>query len=328
MPTERRRLENQVDAGKSHEDSIRDNLNFIIDRQDEQTEVMKNQKAPEVKVENKIPLPEKLKVQIEGAEVITIKGPKGDKGDRGDRGPDGPQGREGSQGKSGKDGRDGKDGGQGPRGERGEKGDKGEPGKDGKEGRIDEEKIIKEVTLRIPIPHVPISPFAHTGGGAPRLTVRDQGAVKARDVGVLDFVGSGVTVSSQGNGVVVATISSSPVLSISFLIDGGGSAITTGVKGDLEIPFNCTINSLTMLADQSGSIVVDIWKDTYANYPPTVADTITASAKPTISTAIKSQDTTLTGWTTTITAGDSLRFNVDSATSITRVLLSLKVTKT
>lgn len=118
------------------------------------------------------------------------------------------------------------------------------------------------------------------------------------------------------------------IATISFIIDGGGSAITTGVKGDLEIPFACTINRVTTLADQSGSIVVDIWKDTYANYPPTVADTITASAKPTLSTATKAQDSTLTGWTTSVTAGDTLRFNVDSITTCTRVLVSLKVTKT
>lgn len=115
---------------------------------------------------------------------------------------------------------------------------------------------------------------------------------------------------------------------IAFIIDGGGSVLTTGIKGDLEIPFACTINQVTTLLDQSGSIVVDIWKDTYANYPPTVADTITASAKPTVSTATKAQDSTLTGWTTAIAAGDSLRYNVDSITTATRCLISLKVTKT
>lgn len=122
--------------------------------------------------------------------------------------------------------------------------------------------------------------------------------------------------------------SNGAIRTITFIIDGGGSAITTGIKGDLEIPFACTINRVTLLADQSGSIVIDIWKDTYANYPPTVADTITASAKPTISTATKSQDATLTGWTTSIAAGDTLRFNVDSITTCTRVTLSLKVTET
>lgn len=119
-----------------------------------------------------------------------------------------------------------------------------------------------------------------------------------------------------------------PELTLTFIIDGGGSAITTGVKGDLEIPFACTIIAAALLADASGNIVVDIWKDTLANFPPTVADTITASAKPTLSTATNSQDVTLTGWTTTIAVGDILRFNVDSASTVKRVTLSLTVRKT
>ena len=127
--------------------------------------------------------------------------------------------------------------------------------------------------------------------------------------------------------VTTLGLDNAKIADLCFVIDGGGSAIATGVKGDLEIPFACTINRATLLADQSGSIVIDIWKDGYANYPPTVADTITASAKPTLSGAAKSQDSTLTGWTTSISAGDILRFNVDSAATLTRVTLSLKVTK-
>lgn len=112
-----------------------------------------------------------------------------------------------------------------------------------------------------------------------------------------------------------------------FIIDGGGLAITTGEKGHLLIPFDCEINQATLLADQSGSIVVNIWKDTYANFPPVVGDKITASAPPTISSAQKSQDATLTGWTKTINAGDILAFNVDSCTDIIRVTLCLKIKK-
>ncbi len=118
------------------------------------------------------------------------------------------------------------------------------------------------------------------------------------------------------------------LVGLEFIIDGGGSVITTGVKGYLEIPFNCTIERVTLLADQSGSIVVDIWKDTYANYPPIDANSVTSSTPPTITTTFKSQDTTLTSWTVTLTKGDTLRFNVDSITDIQRVTLSLKVDKT
>src|SRR3990167_14057 len=99
---------------------------------------------------------------------------------------------------------------------------------------------------------------------------------------------------------------------LSIVLDGGGVVITTGIKLDVEVPAKCSITAASLFADQTGSMVVDIWKDTYANFPPTVADTITASAKPTISSAIKSQDTTLTGWTKALALGDGLRINLDS----------------
>jgi hypothetical protein len=112
-----------------------------------------------------------------------------------------------------------------------------------------------------------------------------------------------------------------------YVIDGGGSTITTGVKGDLSIPFGCSIVDWTLLGDTTGSIVIDLWKDTYANYPPTVADTITAAAKPTIASATKETNSTLTGWTTACAAGDTIRINVDSVSSFTRVTLIMKIVK-
>lgn len=124
---------------------------------------------------------------------------------------------------------------------------------------------------------------------------------------------------------IIPPKSGSSLGALEYVIDGGGSAITTGVKGYLEVPFGCVIVAARMLADQSGSIVVDIWKQVYASFPPLVAQTITAAAPPTISATTKSQDTTLTGWTTTVTAGDILAFNVNSASTVTRVTVVLDV---
>lgn len=115
---------------------------------------------------------------------------------------------------------------------------------------------------------------------------------------------------------------------LQLIIDGGGSAITTGIKGDLVVPYNCTILGWDILGDTSGSIVVDVWKDTYANFPPTVADTIANSEKPTLSSATKNQDTSLSSFATTLTRNDILRFNVDSASTVTRVTLSLRIKRT
>lgn len=135
-------------------------------------------------------------------------------------------------------------------------------------------------------------------------------------------------------GAIVASQDSNATTStgqIVIVIDGGGSTITTGVKAacDFHATFPFTITGWTILGDQSGSIVVDVWKDTYANFPPTVADTIAGSEKPTISSAVKGQDTSLSTWTdTTIVSGDVLRFNVDSVTSLTACTIVLHCTKT
>lgn len=112
---------------------------------------------------------------------------------------------------------------------------------------------------------------------------------------------------------------------IVFEKDAGGEVLPTGVLGDCQVPFACTITGVTLLADQTGSCVVDIWKDTFANYPPTNADTITAAAKPTISASNKYTDAVLSGWNTAIVALDTLRFNLDSNSSITRLAIILRV---
>jgi len=116
------------------------------------------------------------------------------------------------------------------------------------------------------------------------------------------------------------------IYKVGVTVDGAGAVVTTGQKGYSTIPVTGTITKARLLADQVGSLVFDVWKDVFANYPPTVADTITASAKPTLSSDDASEDITLTGWTTAVTAGDVLGFNVDSATTITRITLELEIT--
>ena len=117
--------------------------------------------------------------------------------------------------------------------------------------------------------------------------------------------------------------------SIQIVFDEGGVVLTTGIKYDLEIPFGCNLTGWTLLADASGAIKVDIWKDTYANYPPTDADSITNGHEPEIAASgTKAQDTDIADWTTvSITKGSILRFNIDSCATITRATLSLQYTR-
>lgn len=167
-----------------------------------------------------------------------------------------------------------------------------------------------------------VVPLESKSGNTTKVVTMGAGTPAENDCAKWDangnLIGYGAGCGAGGGGVVEQ---------ISLSLDGGGSVITTGIKAWTQMQYGCTVNSWTLLADQTGSIVIDIWKDSYANYPPTDADSITASAPPTISAALKATDATLTGWTTSITAGDVLMFNVDSATAVTKVQLNLKCTR-
>ena len=115
---------------------------------------------------------------------------------------------------------------------------------------------------------------------------------------------------------------------IFLTLDGNGSAISTGQKGYVRVPWSGTITGWEIVADTSGNIVVDVWKDTYANFPPTDADSIAGSELPTLSGVQKNTDTSLT-WTGSgaVTAGDWIGWNVDSASTVTRVHIALFGTK-
>lgn len=163
------------------------------------------------------------------------------------------------------------------------------------------------------------------GGGAPTnasyLTLALNGSLSAERVLT---AGSGISfVDTGANGTL--TVSSTSTRAVGVTFDGSGSPITALSKADVRVPYAGTITAVTMLADQVGSMVIDIWKDTYAAFPPTGADSITAAAKPTITADDQSVDTTLVGWTTAITANDCLRFNVDSCATITRCTLILTI---
>ena len=133
---------------------------------------------------------------------------------------------------------------------------------------------------------------------------------------------SGQVRVGQGSGVT--PILQQPMVGIDFVIDGAGAAITSGFKGYLEAPFPLTLARCTLLGDQSGQIKVNIYKDTYANFPPTAAKSICSSYVPLISGSLKYQDTYLSGWVNSIASGDILGYNADSlASNITRVTVAL-----
>ena len=167
--------------------------------------------------------------------------------------------------------------------------------------------------------------------GVRGVTLTD-GTTEAHPVREILFQGATVIDNDDGTAIVIVGPGEPGDLgetegtsfAIFWVIDNAGDAITTGIKGDIQIPFACSITAWTILADQSGDITIDVWTDAYGNYPPTDADSITGGNEPEVS---GDTDATggVSGWSTSIAAGDTLRFNVDDVDAITKATLILTV---
>jgi hypothetical protein len=141
----------------------------------------------------------------------------------------------------------------------------------------------------------------------------------------------------QANITAPFTLGSSPIAFTDLILPASeiviqvsnapSAAITTGIKGYIPVPFACTITGMTLMADEVGSIQMDIWNAPFANFPPTNANSIVGTDYPTLSSQQSTQDTTLTGWTTALAAGSVLAFNVNSVTALKFVTLTLSVAR-
>lgn len=146
--------------------------------------------------------------------------------------------------------------------------------------------------------------------------------------GNLDVTGVTTVDSLSANSISGTTYLNLPVNYGSFgiTIDGGGAVITTGNKGYLVIPYAGTITGWQIISDLNGSCVIDVWKASSGNIP-TIANAIAGTEKPTLSSQQINSDLTLTTWTTAVSQNDVIAFNVDSASTVTRVNLTIFITK-
>jgi hypothetical protein len=152
------------------------------------------------------------------------------------------------------------------------------------------------------------------------------------DTNVVDILLGGVTngainnISNWVNTIVSQNVSNA-VGMISFTVDGGGLIVATNKSFWVRVPWSGTILAATLITDVSSSTGLDIWKTNYAQYPPLVANTIVASALPTMTASVKYQDTTLTGWQKSFASNDVFKFIIYSNSAATQITLNLDVRK-
>jgi len=114
-------------------------------------------------------------------------------------------------------------------------------------------------------------------------------------------------------------------ITVSF--DGAGAVVAAGSEHMIRMPYAGTITAAYLTGDgATGSAVVDVLKSNRASIPPSAS--ICASAKPTITTAKSSDDTTLSGWTTTFAEGDAITVHVESCTTFEKLELQLTTERT
>jgi len=278
-------------------------------------------------------------------------GPTGNEGAMGPTGPQGTQGPQGATGPQGDAGTPGTPGAVGATGATGVAGNNGAVGATGATGasfvwenawQLATAYTVNDVVIHNGSSYVCILNNTSASTDEPGVGVSwatywnlmvQMGATGAAGVqgdtgatGPLGATGPAGDTGPQGATGAIGSIKGQ----LDVTIDGGGAVITTGVKTSIRVPFDATIIGWEIVsadpATTSGSIILDLYQDEYANYPATVADTITGTEKPTISSATKGQDLAVSTWTNFI-EGEWVTVNVDSVTDLLKVVLTVYYTR-
>lgn len=115
------------------------------------------------------------------------------------------------------------------------------------------------------------------------------------------------------------------IRTVGTFFDGGGAALTAMTRCT-NVYYAGTINQVVIITDQSGSATVDVKTVAFGSYTgPGSTSSITAADIPALSSAVTFSDTTLTGWTTALSANTVVCFAMTSPMTATWLQIELKV---
>lgn len=113
---------------------------------------------------------------------------------------------------------------------------------------------------------------------------------------------------------------------VSFVIDGGGAAITTGSKLPWSVPWSCTVNRWDMLCDVASDLALEIYAVSIGAWPAS-EDSINSGSPAFTASSACGQDTSPSAWGA-LTQGEQVLVVVSSVNGITKGTLTLYLNRT
>ncbi len=176
--------------------------------------------------------------------------------------------------------------------------------------------------------------FGLTVGGDTYVPINSQQLIVVKNNLVMepdeDFVTSTNNIiftvaPNPGDDVFIIALATTADLTrtINYIVDSGSIAMIAGNKGSVTLDVSGILENIVILSDQEGDLVLDIKKSNYSTFP--TFSSIVGGTYVQMTNARKVRDDTLSGWTTTIVAGDILTFDVVAVNNINRFLISLKL---
>ncbi len=141
------------------------------------------------------------------------------------------------------------------------------------------------------------------------------------------------TGASPGDALVAGATAAALVpqyADVEIILNAGGAVVPQAqVKMDIEIPFAADVVGWHLYADVVTTTRIDLWLDSYANFPPTAADTMPGADanKPQLAAAVAAAGG-VAGWSKTqIAAGDILRVHLDTNSAGALLTCAVKLRK-
>ena len=120
-----------------------------------------------------------------------------------------------------------------------------------------------------------------------------------------------------------------------LILDGGGGVLSSGTgcsSGSYvwwEAPMAGCLQAITVFHDAASSTCLQVWKDSYANFPPASNDSICGASTIYTGSAVKSQlsGANLAAFTSCAAGGDILVPRVIGACGVTRAAVCFQLNR-